>query len=72
MSRHLSHVKSFGEVLLAFNALIFLVSCILSYAALRMRRKGRRHRLERLGEEVFFVALVFMVFICGFIIYEFT
>jgi uncharacterized membrane protein len=70
MSRRLSHVNSFGEVLLACDALLFLIACIFSYSALRMRRKERRHRLERLAEEVFFLALTFMVFICGFIIYE--
>ncbi len=70
MSRRLSHIKSFGEVLIAFDALLFLVSCFLSYAALRMRRIERRHRQERFAEEVFFAALAFMVFICGFIIYE--
>ncbi|MEA5115196.1 MAG: hypothetical protein VB050_14340 [Geobacteraceae bacterium] len=72
MSRRLSHVRSFGEFLLAFNALIFLASCLLSYSALKIRRNGRRYRLERLGEEIFFAALAFMVFICGFIIYEIT
>lgn len=70
MSRRLSHIKSFGEMLIAFDSLLFLVSCFLSYTALRMRRIERRHRQERLAEEVFFAALVFMVFICGFIIYE--
>lgn len=70
MSHRLSHVKSFGEELLAFDALLFLAACSLSYSSLRMRRKERRFRLERLSEELFFVALTFMVFICGFIIYE--
>ncbi len=70
MSRRLSHIKSFGEELLAFDALLFLISCILAYSALRMRRKERRHRFERLAEEIFFAALAFMVFTCGFIIYE--
>ncbi len=72
MSRRLSHVRSFGELLLAFDALTFLASCMLSYAALKIRRIKRRHRLERLGEEVFFFALTLMVFICGLIIYEFA
>jgi hypothetical protein len=70
MSRRLAHVKSFGEVLLAIDAFLFLSACFLSYAALKSRRKGRRHRLERLAEEIFFAALAFMVFICAFIIYE--
>jgi len=72
MSRRLSHVRSFGEILLACDALIFLASCLISYSALKIRRNGRRRRLERLGEEIFFAALSFMVFICGFIIYELT
>lgn len=71
MSRRLSHVKSYGEELLAVDALLFLVSCILSYSALRKRREGRRHRVEKIAEEVFFVALAFMAFICVFIVYEF-
>ena len=70
MSRRLAQVKSFGEVLLAIDAFLFLGACFLSYAALKNRRKGRRHRLERFAEEIFFVALAFMVFICAFIIYE--
>lgn len=70
MSRRLSHVKSFGEELLVCDAFMFLVACILSYSALRMRRKECRHRLEQFAEEMFFIALAFMVFICGFIIYE--
>ena len=70
MNRRLSHVKSYGEELLALDALLFLSSCIISYSSLRLRRKGRRHRLERLAEEVFFTALTFMVLICILIIYE--
>jgi len=71
MSRRLSHVKSYGEELLALDALLFLVSCILSYSALTNRSEGRRHRVEKIAEKVFFVALAFMAFICVFIVYEF-
>lgn len=72
MSKRLSHVKSFGEKLLAFDALFFLVACILSYTSLRMRRKKRQYLVERIAEEVFLLGLVFMGFICFFIIYEFA
>ena len=70
MSRRLSHVKSYGEELLALDALLFLATCVHSYVALRSRRKERKHRLERITEEMFFVALVLMAFICVFIVYE--
>jgi len=71
MSRRLTHVKSYGEELLALDALLFLVSCIMSYSALRKRHQGRQLRVEKIAEEVFFVALAFMTFICVFIVYEF-
>ncbi len=70
ISRKLSHVKSLGEKLLAFDALLFLVSCILSYSALRARKRSRRHRIERTSEEVFFAALALMAITCVFIVYE--
>jgi len=70
ISRRLSHVKSVGEKMLAFDALLFLTSCILSYSALRVRKKGQQHKIERISEEVFFAALVLMAFICVFIVYE--
>jgi hypothetical protein len=70
MSRRLSHVKSYGEELLALDALLFLATCIHSYVALRSRRQERRRRFERLTEEMFFVALVLMAFICVFIVFE--
>ncbi|MSM40936.1 MAG: hypothetical protein GJT30_15075 [Geobacter sp.] len=70
INRRLSSVRSIGEELLAFDALMFLGACVLSYAALRLRRKERQHRIERLAEELFFVALTFMALICIFIVYE--
>lgn len=72
MSKRLSHIRSLGEDLLAFDALFFLTACILSYLSLRLRRKQRQHLIERLAEEVFLAGLVFMGFICFFIIYEFV
>lgn len=70
ISRRLSHVKSLGEKMLAFDAMLFLASCILSYSALRRRRVGNYQRLERIAEEVFFLALALMALICIFIVLE--
>jgi len=70
LSQRLSHIKSYGEELLALDALLFLATCIHSYIALRNRKKARRYRLERVTEEMFFVALVLMAFICVFIVFE--
>ncbi len=70
ISRQFSHMKSIGEKLLAFDALLFLTSCILSYSALRRRRMGSHEKLERIAEEVFFLALSLMALVCISIVYE--
>jgi uncharacterized membrane protein len=70
ISRKLNPVKSFGEKLLAVDAMIFLVSCLLSYLSLKMRRKRRQHLMEKIAEEIFFLALVLMASICFLIVYE--
>ena len=58
-----------ADDLLAADALLFLVSCFLSYWALRTRSERRMHRVERWADSIFLFALVFMVVICGFITY---
>ena len=70
VSRRLSHIKSYGEELLALDALLFLATCIHSYIALRSRRQERKQRFEHITEQMFFVALVLMAFICVFIVFE--
>ena len=57
---------------LAADAVLFLMSCVLSYWALRTRSLRRMHRVERVADGIFLRALLFMVGICGFIIYELT
>ena len=54
---------------LASDALLFLTSCLLSYAALRARSFRRRHLIERTADVVFMTAMVVMTVICGFITY---
>jgi hypothetical protein len=58
-----------ADDLLAGDALLFLISCFLSYAALRSRGIGRMHRIERASDAVFIVAMVVMVAICAFLTY---
>lgn len=55
--------------LIAFNAILFLISCLSSYWALRTRSILRMHRLERFADYAFIVAMIFMVVICLFITY---
>lgn len=55
---------------LAIDALLFLVSCLLSYFALRTRSRRRMYRVERFADGLFIIGLILMVFVCGLIAYE--
>ena len=55
---------------LAADALLFLVSCLLSYWALRSRGLRRMHRLERIADAIFIMAMIGMVVICALITYS--
>lgn len=70
ISKKMSNIKTYGQEFLALDALIFLAACVLSYTALRARRNGRKYFLEKISEDVFFIALTFMALICGLIVYE--
>ena len=56
-----------ADDLLAADAFLFLLSCLISYSALRTRSKRRMHRMERIADGIFILAMILMVVICGFI-----
>ena len=66
----LGKADTLADDLLASDALLFLTSCLLSYAALRARNLRRMHKIERAADVVFIVAMVMMTAICGFITYS--
>jgi hypothetical protein len=68
----LGKADTVADDLLAADALLFLVSCFVSYAALRSRRAPRMRRLERVADTVFILAMVVMVAICAFLTYAIT
>lgn len=43
--------------LLAVDAILYLGSCLISYWALRGRSQRRNHRLERIADAIFLIAL---------------
>jgi ABC-type Na+ efflux pump permease subunit len=65
----LGKADTLADDFLAIDALLFLTSCLLSYTAMRSRNLRRMHRIERLADFIFIVAMVFMAIICGFITY---
>ena len=54
---------------LAADALLFLICCLLSYWALRSRSLRRMHRLEKIADGIFILAMIGMVIICALITY---
>lgn len=58
-----------ADDLLAVDAVLFPISCLSAYWALRTRNVRRMHRVERLADSVFVLAMVLMVSICAFITY---
>ena len=71
ISKRISHLRTYGQEFLSVNALLFLFSCVLAYFSLIKRKHSRHHLIEKAAERIFFVALTFMVLICGLIVYEF-
>src|SRR5215475_14231140 len=65
----LGRADTLADDFLAAGALLFLVSCLLSYWALRSRGLRRMHRLERIADGIFIVAMIGMVVVCALITY---
>src|SRR5881296_2696458 len=65
----LGSADTLADDLLAGDALLFLISCLLSYWALRSRGLRRMHRLERIADGIFIMAMIGMVVVCALITY---
>jgi len=66
----LGSADTLADDLLAAEALLFLISCLLSYWALRSRGLRRMHRLEKFADAIFIVAMIGMVAVCALITYS--
>jgi hypothetical protein len=58
-----------ADDLLAGDSILFLLSALLSYWALRTRTIRRMHRVERFADAIFLIALVVMVVVSGFVVW---
>jgi len=65
----LGTADTLADDFLAGDALLFLISCLLSYWALRARSLRRMHRLEKIADVTFIIAMIGMVIICALITY---
>lgn len=66
---HSRKEDTLADDLLFVDAILFLLSCLLSYWALRKRNIKRLHKIEEAADIIFVIALILMVVICGFIAY---
>ena len=66
----LRKADTFADDLLALDAILFLVAALSAYWALRTRSAQRMYRLERFADVVVLAALVLMVVVCAFIVYN--
>lgn len=65
----LGKIDTIADDLLATDAFLFLVACLLSYWALRTRSIRRMHRVERFADAIFIFAMIVMATVCGVITY---
>ena len=65
----LGRADTLADDCLAGGALLLLVSCLLSYWALRSRGLHRMHRPEKIADGIFIAAMVGMVGVCALITY---
>lgn len=71
--KHLDRrARHYGPELLAFDALLFLTCCILSYLGLKSRLGRHKRFWTNIADNLFVGALCLMVLICGLIVYEFV
>jgi hypothetical protein len=68
----LGKADTIADDLLALDAMLFLLACLLSYSALRSRGVRRMHRIERAADGLFIAAMILMTIICGFVTYAMT
>jgi hypothetical protein len=66
----LGKIDTMTDDLLALDAFLFMLACLLSYWAMRTRSVRRMHNVEKVADVVFIVAMVLMTAICGLITYS--
>jgi multisubunit Na+/H+ antiporter MnhF subunit len=62
--------NTLADNILAGDAVLFLVTCMLAYASLRTRQPVRRRGLERLADACFLLALTIMTLVCAVVAFE--
>ena len=72
VSSAIKKINTVGDDLIALNAVIFILSCYLSYSAMKTSDRKRRLWLEKVADRIFLIGLFLMVVICLFVVYSFS
>ncbi|MEO8418308.1 MAG: hypothetical protein ABI475_06260 [Methylophilaceae bacterium] len=64
-------ISTFGDNLLAADAVMFMICCFLSFWSFKTRFISRRHVIRWIIDVLFMMALALMVVVCGLIVYAF-
>lgn len=67
---HLQNALTFCDEVLAFDALLFLSSCIASYWALHHRFRSNYRRLRLIVDTLLMMGIIMMAVVCGMIAYS--
>jgi hypothetical protein len=67
---HLQNALTFCDEILAFDALLFLNSCIASYWALHHRFRSNYRRLRLIVDTLLMFGIIMMAVVCGMIAYS--
>jgi inner membrane protein involved in colicin E2 resistance len=62
-------VSTFGDDLLAADAVMFMTCCFLSFWSFKTISAPRRHAMRWVIDGLFMIALALMVVVCGLIVY---
>ncbi|QDE37792.1 hypothetical protein FIV34_00550 [Luteibacter pinisoli] len=69
VSSAVSKSGTIADDLLSFDAILFLVATLSAYFALRVETAARLHRLERVADISFILAMVLLTAVCFIITY---
>ncbi len=71
ISNTLKKIETLGDELITLNAVLFLISCLMSYMALRTKFRKRRYTLEKIADGFFLLGLSLMAIACILIVRQF-
>jgi hypothetical protein len=64
-----THRDTIADDVLAFDAILFLIATLSAYFSLRVDAETRFHRLERIADVAFLLAMSTLVLVCFIITY---